>query len=140
MQKKLYLLIVLTILLGTSNIYAHKERTHQYIIRSAYFLLKKQLGMPIPILDDFIGLLGIDTYVTLDAFLTNPVPPNDPTFDSPRPMITAGAYSEDVYDLVYGPADQLINIADLTIESPWISHTHFWDADKGINKNDHIKA
>jgi hypothetical protein len=122
-MKKLLTIILFLIFLQVS--YSHKQPVHQYIVREAYSLLKNQIG-DIPDMSSHISTIegnggGI--------FATG--------------LITGGTWNEDEFDVVYGysktnsPEIQGGGIYDLIAyfggvsPDPFVSCTHFWDADNG---------
>ena len=105
---------------------AHKEPTHQYIIREAYALLKHHLGRSIPEFDEH--LLGLDSLGNEGEFH------DISQFPWQYTTIPGGAWSEDVYDPVRNMHDSPFPFIDGTLTSI----THFWDPDNcanGFNNN-----
>lgn len=107
MKNKVVLVLCMFFVLAATNTYAHKEPTHQYIVREAYKLLKKLVG-PIPELESHIGGTSEGRF--------------PPSYFSMESKVVAGAWREDKFD----PLDR--DGFDLTV-----STSHFWDADKGDN-------
>lgn len=100
--------IVLNSLLFPQNVFSYSQKTHQYIVREAYKLLKLQLGQDIPTLSHHIGNQEEDKS----------------GYDPELPFIVAGAWGEDEWDPIYG---------DIT--GTYITATihHFWDPDDNPN-------
>ena len=113
-------------ILVLSNIsYAHTERVHQYLAREAYKLLKLYLGnKDIPVMFNNLG------YKETGNFLSWV----DRGSDFVDGTICAGAYREDVQDIVYGYGEAWgIPAIDQTAQEWLASVTHFWEADQGDN-------
>lgn len=117
---------------------AHEESTHQYLTKEAFNLLKRNLG----------------EFTVLSNHLHSTYPAeNGGPWQSP--FITRGAYREDLEDPVYkynssnpaptyGDAGGTVPLASTTLFTilnywfnagvdPFVSTTHFWDADLGDN-------
>lgn len=103
--------------------YSHTERVHQYIVQESYKLLKLYLGnKDIPKMQANLG------YKETGGFLSWV----DRGSDYIDGTICAGAYREDVQDIVYGYGEAWgIPIADQTAQEWYASVTHFWEADQG---------
>ncbi len=109
-----------------SNIsYAHTERVHQYLAREAYKLLKLYLGNnDIPVMLNNLGYKETGNFL---SWLNRGSDFVDGT-------ICAGAYREDVQDIVYGYGEAWgIPLADPAAQEWIASVTHFWEADQGDN-------
>lgn len=105
----------IVILLGVvTSASAHKEPTHQQIVREAYKLLKKSLGTDIPEMVSHVG----DHQHSTD--------PRYPTINDG--YIVGGAWEED-----------LVNYQNLNKSSETtVSTSHFWRGDDGDGKATHL--
>ena len=103
------------------DILAHKEPTHQYIIREAYALLKKHIGTSIPEFDTYI--LGLDGLGREGEFDDGHVNPWSYT------TVCGGAWSEDHHD----PVRNMHEIEVLFRKGMFTSINHFWDPDNHAN-------
>jgi|GEM_PF-2450880 len=123
-MKRLFTIIIITFI--SLNSYAHKQETHQYIVREAYKLLKLYVNTPIINMNEAIGNSENGGYV---GFLAN----GNPWIDG---KVVSGAFREDEEDVIYGYGD---GIGDLT-RLFWSSVTHFWDADAGDDNDSWLAA
>ncbi|CUT05440.1 Por secretion system C-terminal sorting domain-containing protein [Candidatus Kryptobacter tengchongensis] len=117
--------------LCTSFTCAHDQYVHQYICVEAYKLLKLTLGGDFPEMLEYLGGLG-SANVAWDPY-------------TEKRYITTGAWVEDEMDAVYGyskdyppvitGAPGVIGYIILRFfpKDPFVSSTHFWDADNGDN-------
>lgn len=130
-MKKIFSLLLSLVLV--EFLYGHDQRTHQYIVREGYQLLKNQIGL-IPIMDSHVGNDEIN-----GPFQTG--------------LIVTGAYREDEEDLVYhwSKDDKIPDVTDYygnpipgiiawlaaqtAPSDPFVSTTHFWEADNGDSPN-----
>jgi type IX secretion system substrate protein len=111
MRTTQHLIAVILLVVASSTSFAHKEPTHQYIVREAYKLLKKLVG-PIPDMEAHIG-------TTEGRTPPNPMSWNKHPFII-ESKVVAGAWREDIENPMNGNTD------------PWnVSTTHFWKADLG---------
>lgn len=117
--------ILLFVFVLSTTIHPHSERVHQYLAREAYKLLKLYLGnKDIPIIQNNLG------YKETGNFLSW-VNRGSDFIDG---TICAGAYREDVQDIVYGYGEAWgIPAIDQTAQEWLASVTHFWEADQGDN-------
>lgn len=122
MKKFIIFLFFIALNFNNNLLIAHSQYTHQYIVREAYKLLKKQLGQDIPILVDYLGYdEGQTTDWTRDAF------------DSP--YVVAGAWDEDVHDIVWN-YDKRVDWVFKSILGDFLSRvffasiSHFYCPDK----------
>lgn len=125
---KLFILFFLIFLFYSTSL-AHKECTHQYIVREAVKLLQMQMGQ-----GTFFGNWVGDTERQCNS--------NAAGMD--RGKIVAGAWNEDYYDLVYlhGHPTPIVSFIKntgilypiaATYHSAVVSTTHFWNVDGGDN-------
>ncbi|MCA9747742.1 MAG: hypothetical protein KC414_01420 [Romboutsia sp.] len=117
-------------------VFAHKESTHQYIVREALKLLELDLGYTVTELHDWTGTTERNNHGVANGFYHG--------------YIVSGAWNEDYYDVVYRQEapplsiiilDVLLLPIDYIILNPdclkrlyrasLVSTTHFWDVDKG---------
>lgn len=113
--------IIVCSILFVQPIYAHKEPTHQYIIREAYSLLKKHLGKSIPEFDYHI--LGIDGMGREGEFHDSNANP------WAYSTLCGGAWSEDHHD----PIRYMHEKELLFKKGMFTSINHFWDPDQQSN-------
>lgn len=127
-MKYIYLLMIL---LCCSDTYAHKEPTHQYIIREAYKLLKLHLGRPIPEYENHIlGADGIEGQ--FHGYTSGFGAWNYWT-------VPGGAWNEDQNDVITNQ-DYEETFLGIPLDRPWTSLTHFWDCDvDGVGHNANYK-
>ena len=111
---------VLTIA-SSASLHAHKEPTHQYIIREAYALLKKHLGKSIPEFD--LHIMGNDGLGKEGEFDNQH---SDPWAYS---TMCGGAWGEDYHD----PVRHMHDIEVLFKRGMFSSINHFWDPDQSGN-------
>ncbi len=123
------------------NVYAHKQELHQHITREAFQLLKFSFPEGFSGLDDIEDFLGYDE-TTEDGYC--------PSIG--REFIVAGAWMEDVYDIVYHYG--CYDIPNYNDTPPWVegllfgnnednrkAHstiTHFWNSDNGENAQTYL--
>jgi hypothetical protein len=102
-----------------SPLYAHKEPTHQYIIKEAYSLLVHHLGTSIPEFDKHIlGYNGLCTEGEFD---------NLADFHWQYSTVAGGAWSEDIQDPI-----RFMHEKDIFFglgKGSLTSINHFWDPD-----------
>lgn len=98
---------------------AHKEPTHQYIIREAYKLLKLQLGYAIP---------EFDTYIMGSNGMGNEGEFHDLKSANPwsYKTIPGGAWSEDQFDVVQEKHTEGTWLID---KGAYTTVSHFWNPD-----------
>lgn len=131
-MKKLIIVSCMTLVFSSISL-SHDPYTHQLIVREAYKLLKAQRG-PIPVMDTHLGF--------------------EETGSGPwkTGLMVTGAWREDEEDVVYGyskskPPSLNVGLAYLAPSTviellyigvvgipgvdPFVSSTHFWDADNG---------
>ncbi len=113
MKKIIFVLFFL--LFGRTQTFAHKQHVHQYIVHEAYNLLKLQVG-EIP---------------TMASHISTDEGGGGGTWASG--LITAGAWNEDEEDVVY-------HIKEAPYNKPFISSTHFWDADQGDDNESRLQG
>jgi len=110
---------VLLIIAFCSPLYAHKEPTHQYIIKEAYSLLVHHLGTSIPEFDKHIlGYNGLCTEGEFD---------NLADFHWQYSTVAGGAWSEDIQDPI-----RFMHEKDIFFglgKGSLTSINHFWDPD-----------
>jgi len=110
---------VLLIIAFCSPLYAHKEPTHQYIIKEAYSLLVHHLGTSIPEFDKHIlGFNGLCTEGEFD---------NLADFHWQYSTVAGGAWSEDIQDPI-----RFMHEKDIFFglgKGSLTSINHFWDPD-----------
>ena len=120
--KKIFIYIFLLCFLFYTESSCHKQRTHQYIVREAYQLLKKYLGdRDVNYLKDKIGTIQTGQYI--NVWPDNGVPWSDG-------KVVAGAFREDEEDVVYKYGSDALTYPT---RIAWSSVTHFWQADYGDN-------
>ena len=110
---------VLLIMIFCSPLYAHKEPTHQYIIKEAYALLVHHLGKSIPEFD--IHILGNDGLCTEGEF------DKVSDFRWQYSTVPGGAWSEDIQDPI-----RFMHEKDILFgfgKGSLTSINHFWDPD-----------
>lgn len=110
-MNKMLLISLLGILLNI-DAFSHDQTTHQYIVREAYNLLKKDVGV-VPILNEYIG-------TTQGRNSSNP-------WNSA--YVVAGAFDEDARDVVYHHGD---------INNQTILQNGLWNADMGLTTLSHF--
>lgn len=105
----------------TVHVHAHKEPTHQYIIREAYQLLKHHLGYDIPEFETYV--IGKDGRGREGEFHGRDA--------NPWSYETAcgGAWSEDHHD----PVRFMHEYPLLFKKGMFTSVNHFWDPDQSMN-------
>lgn len=110
---------VLLIITFCSPLYAHKEPTHQYIIKEAYSLLVHHLGTSIPEFDKHIlGNNGLCTEGEFDKLAD---------FHWQYSTVAGGAWSEDIQDPI-----RFMHEKDIFLglgKGSLTSINHFWDPD-----------
>lgn len=110
---------VLLIIAFCSPLYAHKEPTHQYIIKEAYSLLVHHLGTSIPEFDKHIlGYNGLCTEGEFD---------NLADFHWQYSTVAGGAWSEDIQDPI-----RFMHEKDIFFglgKGSLTSINHFWNPD-----------
>lgn len=110
---------VLLIIAFCSPLYAHKEPTHQYIIKEAYSLLIHHLGTSIPEFDKHIlGNNGLCTEGEFDKLAD---------FHWQYSTVAGGAWSEDIQDPI-----RFMHEKDIFFglgKGSLTSINHFWDPD-----------
>ena len=110
---------VLLIITFCSPLYAHKEPTHQYIIKEAYSLLVHHLGTSIPEFDKHIlGNNGLCTEGEFDKLAD---------FHWQYSTVAGGAWSEDIQDPI-----RFMHEKDIFFglgKGSLTSINHFWDPD-----------
>lgn len=110
---------VLLIITFCSPLYAHKEPTHQYIIKEAYSLLIHHLGTSIPEFDKHIlGNNGLCTEGEFDKLAD---------FHWQYSTVAGGAWSEDIQDPI-----RFMHEKDIFLglgKGSLTSINHFWDPD-----------
>lgn len=110
---------VLLIIAFCSPLYAHKEPTHQYIIKEAYSLLVHHLGTSIPEFDKHIlGNNGLCTEGEFDKLAD---------FHWQYSTVAGGAWSEDIQDPI-----RFMHEKDIFFglgKGSLTSINHFWDPD-----------
>lgn len=110
---------VLLIITFCSPLYAHKEPTHQYIIKQAYSLLVHHLGTSIPEFDKHIlGNNGLCNEGEFDKLAD---------FHWQYSTVAGGAWSEDIHDPV-----RFMHEKDIFFglgKGSLTSINHFWDPD-----------
>ncbi|MDP4175035.1 MAG: T9SS type A sorting domain-containing protein [Bacteroidota bacterium] len=106
-----------------SNIlHAHSERVHQYVAIEAYNLLKLYLGTDVPQILNNMGSRETGNFLSW----------YDRGNDFDDGKIVAGAFREDVYDLVYNFPDAWgVSLFKEGLREAYASCTHFWEADQG---------
>lgn len=108
-------------LIFSTTMEAHKEPTHQYIIREAYSLVKKHLGRSIPEFDTYI--LGSDSLGREGQFDDHRVHPWSYS------TVCGGAWNEDHHD----PIQFMHEVEVLFRKGMFTSINHFWDPDQEGN-------
>lgn len=110
-MKSRFLILSFQLLFVISELHAHKEWVHQYIVREAYWFLEDQIDYTIQDLKDHVGF-GFDGYGS----------DNEPWSTG---LIGVAAWREDKDDPIWGYGD---------VFDGWTaSCTHFWKADNGDN-------
>ena len=131
-MKKFVIVLVSFMLSNVLILFAHSQPTHQYIVREAYNLLKKQLGQSIPEIENYIG--------TTEGSNSD----NDWSGDNQalcNPKIVYGAWDEDIHDIVFSyphdipwyvyylfPLPSII-FCDYLGRRAFGSISHFWNPD-----------
>ncbi|MBI5476861.1 MAG: hypothetical protein HY964_09020, partial [Ignavibacteriales bacterium] len=113
-MKRIYIYIILLIGLRVMAV-SHKQDVHQYICVESYNLLKRYVGMDILPLYSHLG--EQQEYYRGDRAWQ-------------RNYITTGAWREDEEDIVWHHGTP-VPFFDI---KPWVSITHFWDADNDLMK------
>ena len=124
--------------------FAHKEPTHQYIIREAYKLLKLQLGKPIPEFEKHImgvGITGVNGNGNEAEFDRRGVWEERETFNGKQWIyilkdpwsyltVPGGAWSEDQHDPVQHKDNDGYEIPFIgDSREAYTSVSHFWNPD-----------
>ncbi len=87
-MKKNILITIIVILISNYNLFAHNEKSHQYIVIEALKLLEKQLSLNFSEMNFYRGNVGESASCNLYNW-------------DKMGTIVAGAYLEDIYDPVF---------------------------------------